>query len=115
MQIAAAQEEVHWEAAAAVANAAVAWAEEAGIKVNVAVVDAGGHLAGFLRIPGAFLHSIDIAIDKTYTAASFGMPAGSWSDALASHSRAVKEGLSRRPRMVCFAGGLPMRRDATVS
>ncbi|QLD50982.1 heme-binding protein, partial [Paraburkholderia fungorum] len=28
----------------------------------------------FLRMPGAPLHSIDIAIDKAYTAASFGLP-----------------------------------------
>jgi uncharacterized protein GlcG (DUF336 family) len=33
----------------------------------------GGNLMAFLRMPGAFLHSIDIAIDKAYTAASFGL------------------------------------------
>jgi hypothetical protein len=33
--------------------------------------DSGGNLA-FLRMPGAFLQSIDIAIDKAYTAAGFG-------------------------------------------
>ena len=98
----------HWEFAAAMVQAAAHWAEESGIRVNVAVVDAGGNLMSFLRMPGAFLHSIDIAIDKAYTAASFGMPTGAWAEALDKHSPAVREGIPMRPRMVCFAGGLPI-------
>ena len=109
MKIAAAQDVVHWEAAAAAVGAAVRWAEETGIKVNVAVVDAGGNLAAFLRMPGAFLHSIDIAIDKAYTAAGFGLPTGAWTEALMAHSPAVRNGIPLRPRMVCFGGGLPLR------
>lgn len=100
MKIAAAQDVVHWEAAAAAVTAAVHRAEEVGIKVNVAVVDAGGNLAGFLRMPGAFLHSIDIAIDKAYTAAGFGLPTGAWSEALKSHSPAVRSGIPLRPRIL---------------
>lgn len=109
MKIAAAQEVVNWEAAAAAAAAAARWAEEAGIAVNVAVVDSGGNLASFLRMPGAFLHSIDIAIDKAYTAAGFGLPTATWPQALETHSAAVRQGLALRPRMVCFGGGLPLR------
>jgi uncharacterized protein GlcG (DUF336 family) len=114
MKIAAAQDVVHWEAAAAAVAAAARWSEEAGIKVNVAVVDAGGNLAAFLRMPGAFLHSIDIAIDKAYTAAGFGLPTGAWSEALASHSPAVRSGIPLRPRMVCFGGGLPLRHEGRL-
>ena len=114
MKIEAPQNVVHWEAAAAAVTAAVRWAEDAGARVNVAVVDAGGNLAAFLRMPGAFLHSIDIAIDKAYTAAGFGLPTAAWSDALASHSLAVRDGLPRRPRMVCFGGGLPMRHEGRI-
>ena len=114
MKIAAAQDVVHWEAAAAAVTAAVRCAEEAGIKVNVAVVDAGGNLAGFLRMPGAFLHSIDIAIDKAYTAAGFGFPTGVWTEALKSHSPGVRNGIPLRPRMVCFGGGLPLRHEGRL-
>lgn len=114
MKIATPQAVVHWEAAAAAVAAAARWADEAGIQVNVAVVDGGGNLAAFLRMPGAFLHSIDIAIDKAYTAAGFGLPTSAWSGALASHSDAVREGLPRRPRMVCFGGGLPLRHDGLL-
>ncbi|MGB0749986.1 MAG: GlcG/HbpS family heme-binding protein [Magnetospiraceae bacterium] len=108
MKTSAVQDVVHWEAASAAVHAAAQFAEKAGIKVNIAVVDAGGNLAGFLRMPGAFLHSIDIAIDKAYTAAGFGLPTGEWPEALSQHSQAVRDGIPLRPRMVCFGGGLPL-------
>ena len=97
MKIAVAQDVVHWEAASTAVAAAARWADEAGIKVNIAVVDSGGNLAAFLRMPGAFLHSIDIAIDKAYTAAGFGLPTAAWSEALATHSPAVRQGIPMRP------------------
>jgi uncharacterized protein GlcG (DUF336 family) len=65
-------------------------------------------------MPGAFLHSIDIAIDKAYTAAGFGLPTSTWTEALATHSRAVREGIPLRPRMVCFGGGLPLRSEGQL-
>ena len=111
MKIAAPQPVVHWEAASAAVAAAARHAEQAGLCVNIAVVDAGGNLAAFLRMPGAFLHSIDIAIDKAYTAAGFGLPTAMWSEALKSHSEAVRAGLPMRPRMVCFGGGLPIEHE----
>ena len=114
MKVTSAQDVVHWEAAAAAVAAAVRWAEAAGTKVNVAVVDAGGNLAAFLRMPGAFLHSIDIAIDKAYTAAGFGLPTGGWTEALMAHSPAVRNGIPLRPRMVCFGGGLPLRDEGRL-
>ncbi len=95
-------------AAHAAVGAAVQAAADLGLRINVAVVDAGGNLAAFLRMPGAFLHSIDIAIDKAYTAASFGLPTSQWHAALAQHSAAVREGIVRRPRFVGFGGGLPI-------
>jgi uncharacterized protein GlcG (DUF336 family) len=114
MQLAAEQPVVHWEAASAAASAAARWAAENGIKVNIAVVDAGGNLAAFLRMPGAFLHSIEIAIDKAYTAAGFGLPTAAWTEALATHSPAVRAGIPMRPRMVCFGGGLPLKHEGRV-
>lgn len=95
-------------AANAAVRAAVEHAASLGASVNVAVVDAAGVLIAFLRMPGAFLHSIDIAIDKAYTAASFGLPTGQWHEVLQSHSVAVREGIVRRPRFVTFGGGLPI-------
>lgn len=108
MQISASQSTVTWEAAAAAVRAAVEHAASASIAINVAVVDAAGLLVSFLRMPGAPLHSIDIAIDKAYTAASFGLPTGHWHQALEQHSEAVRQGLPLRPRFVAFGGGLPL-------
>lgn len=89
---------------------AVAHAESLGIAVNVAVTDAGGVLAGFLRMPGAFLHSVEIAIDKAYTAASFGFPTSAWPGIFAQEE-ALRMGLGVRPRLVSIGGGLPIVED----
>ena len=111
MKIVAKHDLVHREAAAAAVAASARWAEDAGIKVNIAVVDSGGNLGAFLRMPGAFLHSIEIAVVKAYTAAGFGPPTAAWTEALATHSPAVRSGVPLRPRMVCFGGGLPLRHE----
>ena len=89
-------------------QAAIRHATQLGVRVNVSVVDASGVPAAFARMAGAPLHSIDIAIDKAYTAASFGLPTDQWQQALQSHSEAVRQGLVLRPRFVAFGGGLPM-------
>lgn len=107
MQVAAAIPGITAEAAAAACSAAVAYAAERGWKINVAVVDRGGNLMAFLRMPGAFLHSIDLAIDKAYTAASFGFPTKAWMGAI-GHDEGMKFGFSNQPRLIVFGGGLPI-------
>jgi uncharacterized protein GlcG (DUF336 family) len=84
------------------------------LRVNAAVVDRGGLLVAFLRMPGAPLHSIDIAMDKAYTAAGFGMPTGMWHEALKAHSEAVQQGVPLRPRFTAFGGGLPIIVDGQI-
>lgn len=88
-------------------QAAVRHAEANGWRINVAVVDRGGNLMAFLRMPGAFLHSIDIAIDKAYTAASFGFSTKEWMPAI-GHDDGMKFGFSNQPRLIVFGGGLPI-------
>ena len=99
---------IDWHAAHQAIGAAVQAAEALGVRVNVAVVDASGVLAAFLRMPGAPLHSVEIAIDKAYTAASFGLATSQWTEVLQKHSSAVRDGLVLRPRFVAFGGGLPV-------
>lgn len=96
------------EAAAVAAAAAVSHAKGLGIRINVALTDSSGTLAAFLRMPGAFLHSVDIAIDKAYTAASFGFPTAGWKQAVAGDEM-LHLGLNQRRRLVMFGGGLPIR------
>lgn len=100
---------ITWSAAAEAAAAAIRHAEQNGWRINVAVVDRSGNLMAFLRMPEAFLHSIDIAIDKAYTAASFGMPTSGWPERLKNADPGVAEGMPLRPRLVAFGGGLPIR------
>lgn len=99
---------IRTDAALRAVGAAVAKAVELGVSVNVAVVDAAGVQAAFVRMTGAPLHSMDIATDKAYTAVSFGLPTGQWNEALAQHSLAVRQGLVLRPRFVGFGGGRPI-------
>ncbi|MDD3785635.1 MAG: heme-binding protein [Hydrogenophaga sp.] len=95
-------------AASEACGAAVAQAEALGIRINVAVTDVSGTLVAFLRMPNAFLHSIDIAIDKAYTAASFGFPTADWPQILAG-DEGLRIGMPQRARLVTFGGGLPIR------
>lgn len=107
MQVAVSQPGISAEAAAVACSAAVAHATANGWKINVAVVDRGGNLMAFLRMPGAFIHSIDIAIDKAFTSASFGFPTKAWMGAI-GHDEGMKLGFSAQPRLIVFGGGLPV-------
>jgi len=101
------------DAAARATAAAVAKARELGVLINVAVCDSAGHQAAFLRMPGAFIQSIDIAIDKAYTAAGFGFPTSAWMKVVEGNE-GMKLGFSARPRLVVFGGGLPIRIDGQL-
>src|ERR1700689_3496202 len=46
---------------------------EMGIPYNIAVADAGGGLVAHARMDGAWLGSVDIAINKAWTARAFDM------------------------------------------
>lgn len=94
-------------AAHAAVAAAVGHARTLGIAINVAVVDGSGTLMAFLRMNGAFLHSIDIAIDKAYTAASFGFPTSKWGGVIGD-DELLRIGLNQRQQLVLFGGGLPL-------
>ena len=98
---------VSTSAAHAAVAAAVEHASVLGVAINVAVVDGSGTLMAFLRMNGAFLHSIDIAIDKAYTAASFGFPTSKWGGVIGD-DELLRIGLNQRQRLVLFGGGLPL-------
>ena len=111
--VAVPQSVVSTEAVSVALEAAVAKAAELGVKINVAVADSGGNLSGFLRMPGAFVQSIDIAIDKAYTSAGFGFATAQWAGILQG-DEALRLGMPTRPRNVVFGGGLPMREGGAL-
>ncbi|AJR23849.1 MULTISPECIES: GlcG/HbpS family heme-binding protein [Sphingobium] len=88
-------------------SAGRARAEAIGARVHVAVVDGAGNLAGYLRMPGSFLSSGELAIDKAYTAASFAMATRDFGALLERAPRPVRDGLLRRPRLTEVPGGCP--------
>ncbi|HBO1602985.1 TPA: heme-binding protein [Pseudomonas aeruginosa] len=89
-------------------------AQELGIRVSIAVCDAGGHLIHLAHMDGVPAHTREIAIDKAYTSACFGFPTDLWAERLDGMSRMVLEGLASRPRTILFGGGVPVRVDGST-
>jgi uncharacterized protein GlcG (DUF336 family) len=88
--------------------AAVAHAHAIGVPVNVALVDASASLKAFLRMDGALLGSIDIALRKARTAALFGMNTETLGEYAAPGGGSP--GLEQsNGGLVIFAGGIPLR------
>ncbi len=108
MNISVDQKNIHWQAANKLVEAAVVWAVELKVSVNVAVVDSGGHLTAFLRMPDSAFHSIDIAINKAYTAMSFGMPTSEWGAVADTLSPLCTTGLLSQDRLMTCGGGVPI-------
>jgi len=100
--------------AQAIIAAGKARAEQLGVSVNIAVLDAGTHLKAFCRMDHAVLGSIDLAIGKARTAALFTIP----SEAVWDYCKpgAPAPGLERsNGGLVTFPGGLPLKaRDGTT-
>ena len=61
------------EEAKRIISAAEHKAQQMGLPMNIAVMDAGRHLVAFHRMDGAWVASIDIAIDKAFTSAGRGL------------------------------------------
>jgi len=92
-------------AAVALIDAARAASKEIGIHVTIAITDAAGHLKAFERDDNAPFLTVDVAIDKAWTAASFGVGTHVW-NAILSDSKVAQ--LAHRPRMVSVGGGCPI-------
>ncbi len=107
MKLTVPQSTISWQAAHAAVEAAINEAIKLGVRINVAVSDPSGNLVAFLRMPGAFPQSINIAIDKSYTAAGFGFSTGDWMKVFGDNE-AMKLGFSAQPRLIIFGGGLPI-------
>lgn len=94
------------ETALVAAQAALAHCRKAGHQVAVAVVDRSGLLQVLLRDRFAGAHTVDVATQKAWTAASFRIPTA----ALATETQAGRpmSGLRASPRVMAIGGGLPI-------
>jgi uncharacterized protein GlcG (DUF336 family) len=80
-----------------------AFALENNLKINIAVLDQGKNLIAFLRMDGAPLGSIDIAMWKANSSAAFARP----TKARAERAKTAPE-IGFAPNIAVFEGGEPI-------
>jgi uncharacterized protein GlcG (DUF336 family) len=97
-----------------VISAAEKKAREIGQPMNVAVVDVGGNLASHIRMDGAWLGSIDISINKAFTARAFDVSTAELSENSQPGQQFFGIHVSNHGRVMIFAGGIPLRRDGSI-
>ena len=94
--------------AGAVVKAAQKKAEEMGVKMDIAVVDAGSNLKAFVRMDEAWLGSIDISIKKAKTARFFNMATGEIGK-LSQPGGALFNIEHSNGGLITFPGGIPLK------
>lgn len=94
--------------ASAVVRAAQKKAEEMGVKMDIAVVDAGANLKAFIRMDEAWLGSIDISIKKAKTARFFNMPTGDIGK-LSQPGGSLYNIEHSNGGLITFPGGIPLK------
>lgn len=100
--------------AKSVVSAAQHKAQDIGMPMNIAVVDAGGNLLLFERMENAWLGSIDIAINKAWTARAFDIETKALSELSQPDDQFFGIHTSNRGRVMIFAGGIPLKRDGKI-
>ncbi|HEY2112384.1 MAG TPA: heme-binding protein [Dongiaceae bacterium] len=94
-------------------EAAAKKAVELGLRMCIAVTDEVGDLKAFRRMDGAPKLSIEIATNKAYTAASFGMPTHAWFEFI-KNDPPLLHGITHTPRLVVFGGGFPIHLEGEI-
>ena len=103
---------INRESAVALIDAALKAAKDIGIPAAVAVVDATGYLRAFERTDAAPFLTVDVAVDKAWSSASFGYPTHVWNDYVSNDPKVAP--LAYRPRMVAVGGGYPILEDGKL-
>jgi uncharacterized protein GlcG (DUF336 family) len=93
------------DSALALVAAAREASKDLGIELAIAVTDAGGHLTAFERAEGAPFLAASVAVDKAWTAASFGLSTLVWNQVVAQPATAP---LAQHPRVMAVGGGVPI-------
>ncbi len=99
------------EDAQAMVDAALAKARQLGLKMNIAVVDAGANLKAFVRMDGAWLGSIDVSQKKARTARFFDMNTGDVGE-LSQPGGSLYNIEHSNNGLITFPGGVPVKNAA---
>jgi uncharacterized protein GlcG (DUF336 family) len=89
-------------------------AQELKIPYNIAVVDVGGGLISHIRMDGAWLGSVDISINKAWTARAFDMATEVLAGATQSGQSLFGLNTTNDDRVVIFGGGEPVLEGGAV-
>ena len=99
--------------AATMIEAAIARSRELKKAMCIAVMNEAGQLKAFHAMDGAPHLSIDIAINKAWTATSFGLPTHVWWDFI-KNDPPLLHGITHTPRLVVFGGGYPVMQEGQM-
>jgi uncharacterized protein GlcG (DUF336 family) len=102
------------EQAKTVVAAAEEKADEIGVAMNIAVVDAGNNLTAFVRQNGAWLGSIEIAKDKAFTARAFDISTAELADVAQPGGPLYGIAVSNEGRVIVFPGGIPLKQGQEI-
>ena len=94
-------------------NAAIKESKKLGLKMDIAVVDAGGNLKAFARMDGAWLGSIDISIKKAKTARYFDMNTGEIGK-LSQPGAPLYNIEHSNGGLITFPGGVPLKKNGKI-
>ena len=108
------QQSISLEEARRVLQAGEAKAREIGSPSNIAVVDAGGNLVAHIRMDGAWVGSIDISINKAFTARAFNISTKDLAKNSQSGGPFFGIHNTNGGRVIIFAGGEPLRRGDEI-
>ena len=96
-------------------EAAIEKAKKVGQPMNIAIVDAGANLMAFRRMDGAWLGSIDIAINKAFTAKAFDTSTLELGRNSQPGDQFFGIPVSNHGRVMIFAGGIPIKVNGQIA
>jgi uncharacterized protein GlcG (DUF336 family) len=102
------------EKAQRIIEAGIVKAKQIGQPMNIAVVDVGANLTAFVRMDGAWLGSIDIAINKAFTAKAFDISTLELGHNSQPGDQFFGIHTSNHARVMIFAGGIPIKVSGQV-
>ena len=95
-------------------DSAISKAIEIGVDMDIAIVDDGGHLMLFTRMDNARITSINISIDKAFTAAAARKATSDYAKTVRNHGPAFGIQTSHQGRFCVVGGGLPLFVDSQI-
>jgi len=100
------------ELAQELVNAAIARANQIGVRENIAVLDEGGNLTAFGRMDGAPIFCIQLAQNKAYTAL-FGYPTDEFFNFIKGDP-SLLAGIPMLARAAAIGGGFPIQMGGEI-